>query len=212
MRNMRSATRMVESRCDTSSDGTPLLQLDVSTDSKNHRLIIGVKTARRLVEEHQIDASRRNMRASPMRCFSPSERRPPSSPTCVSKAVRQRSRPTRARMPWRAPRAIRHHRQKGSTGRNAAESAEFHETGGAGGKVRSARSRGIVRIASITSPIRIAPVAGHKQVFTDSAVEQVGFLPHHRLHATAMPCQRRSAAVAHSDRAIVSRIAGPSNA
>ena len=84
------------------------------------------------------------------------------------------SRPVQARKPWQARRAARHHRQKkGSTGwkaRNQRHSTKREER--RGGKERSAGKFCGNRpdLASITSPIRIAPVAGHKQVFTDSAV------------------------------------------
>ena len=52
MRTMRSAIRMVESRCETSSTALPLLRQRVNR-LQNHGFVVGVEATRRLVEQHQ---------------------------------------------------------------------------------------------------------------------------------------------------------------
>lgn len=82
------------------------------------------------------DALRRKTRARPMRCRSPSESRPPNSPTGVSRPCGSESTSSSAEALASAARSTSSPTE-GVDRVESAESAAFHETGGAGG-VRSA--------------------------------------------------------------------------
>lgn len=86
-------------------DGAPPLGKIIDRP-ENHRLVIGVKTARRLVEQHQIGVAKEHAGQSDA-LFLTLRKAPSQLADPRIQAVRQAHRPVRARTPWRGLRAIR---------------------------------------------------------------------------------------------------------